>query len=139
MPATRCADVVMYVCCNCIPQGVRLPRQWKQNGLQIQIHEIPCSGKIDAQYLFHAIEGGARAVGVIVCPQGECQLAQGNYRAEIRVQMVQRLLTEIGLDPQRVELIHCSPADPAELIEQRMREAVDRFAALSPNPIAAKA
>lgn len=78
-------------------------------------------------------------MGVIVCPQGECQLAQGNYRAEIRVQMVQRLLTEIGLDPQRVELIHCSPADPAELIEQRMREAVDRFAALSPNPIAAKA
>lgn len=125
----------MYVCCNCIPSGVRLPRQWNQNGLQVQVHEIPCSGKIDAQYLFHAIEAGVRAVAVIVCPQGECRLAQGNYRAEIRIHMVQRLLAEIGMETDRVAMLHCSPEDPAGRLEQEMRALVDRFATLSDNPV----
>lgn len=139
MPVSKCADVVMYVCYNCMPPGVRLPRQWKQNGLRVEVHEVPCSGKIDAQYLFHAIEGGAQALGVVACPQGACLLAQGNYRAEIRIQMVQRLLTEIGMDAQRVELVHCSPDDSADRVEQLMREAVDRFAALGTNPMRAEA
>ena len=74
-------DVIVYVCTNCIPQGGRLPRQWLQGGARVRVHEIPCSGKMDGQYLFHALEGGARGICVVACPKGECHLAQGNYRA----------------------------------------------------------
>jgi coenzyme F420-reducing hydrogenase delta subunit len=55
---------------------------------------------------------------------------QGNYRAEVRVRTVGRLLSEIGVEPERIALLHCSPEDPADRPEQLVREAVKRFAAL---------
>ncbi|MBN1866705.1 hydrogenase iron-sulfur subunit [Candidatus Sumerlaeota bacterium] len=136
MSVPQCADVVVYVCYNCMPQSVRLPRQREQGGFRIQVHEVPCSGKIDAQYLFHAFEGGADAVCVVACPRGECRLAQGNYRAEVRIRAVQRLLSEIGMGPDRIALVHCSPDDAPESIERVVGEALERFAALDESPVA---
>ena len=92
------ADAIIYVCHNCIPQGGRLPRQWKQDGIHVLVREVPCTGKMDAQYLFHALEAGIRGICVVACPKGECRLGQGNYRAEVRIHTVQRLLEEIGIE-----------------------------------------
>jgi coenzyme F420-reducing hydrogenase delta subunit len=128
-------DVVVYVCTNCLPQGCRLPRQWNQDGARVLVRDVPCSGKIDGQYLFHALEGGGRGICVVACPKGECHLAQGNYRAEIRVCTVQRLLLEIGLEPQRAELVHSSPNDQPEQFEQLIRGAVERICALGHSPL----
>jgi coenzyme F420-reducing hydrogenase delta subunit len=84
---------------------------------------------MDGQYLLHAFEGGIRGLCVAACPRGECRLAQGNYRAEVRVHTVARLLSEIGLEPGRVELIHISPNDPADRLEPLVRDAVKRVSA----------
>jgi coenzyme F420-reducing hydrogenase delta subunit len=130
-------DVVVYVCTNCIPQGGRLPRQWNQQGVRVLVREVPCSGKMDGQYLLHAIEGGGRGLCVVACPKGECHLAQGNYRAEIRVRTVQRLLAEIGLESERAQLVHCSDEDSAEKFEQSVRDAVERICALGESPFRA--
>jgi F420-non-reducing hydrogenase iron-sulfur subunit len=118
-----CPDVAVFVCANCVPQGGMLPRQWRHSAARVVVHELPCTGKVDSQYLMHALEGGSRGVCVVACPKGECQLAQGNYRAEVRVRTVQRLLGEIGLEPERAVLVHCSPADPPERLKQLVEEA----------------
>ena len=117
MSQTVCPDVLVYVCSNCIPQAGMLPRQWKHDGAHVVVHEIPCSGKVDTQYLMHALEGGGRGICIVACPKGECHLAQGNYRAEIRIRAVRRLLGEIGLEPERAVLIHCFPGRPARAAE----------------------
>ena len=130
-----CPDVVVYVCANCIPAAARLPRQWRQQSALVLVREVPCSGKMDGQYLLHALEGGAGGICVVACPKGECTLAQGNYRAEIRVGTVRRLLDEIGIEPQRAELVHASPDDPPEGFEPLVRAAVERLVALGPSPI----
>jgi F420-non-reducing hydrogenase iron-sulfur subunit len=122
-------DVIVYVCANCVPQGGRLPRQWVHEGKHVLVREVPCSGKMDAQYLMHGLEGGERGLCVVACPKGECHLAQGNYRAEIRVHCVQRLLTEIGLEPGRAELIHCSSQDSPEKLRDMVQAAVGRICA----------
>lgn len=96
----------------------------------MRIKEIPCSGKIDAQYILHALEGGLRGVCVVTCPHGECTLAQGNYRAEVRVRTVQRLLEEIGLDPGRAQLINCSSDETIEHVRGLINEAIHRFSSL---------
>jgi coenzyme F420-reducing hydrogenase delta subunit len=57
-------------------------------------------------------------------------LAQGNYRAEIRVHAVQRLLGEIGLEPERVVLVHCSPDDPPERLKQLVEDTVAKLFSL---------
>jgi coenzyme F420-reducing hydrogenase delta subunit len=128
-------DIVVYFCTNCIPQGVNLPRQWFQNGSRILVREIPCSGKMDGQYLLHALEGGARGLCVVACPKGDCHLSQGNYRAEIRVRTVQRLLEEIGLPPERARLVHVSPADTPRNFERLVRSTVDRICAIEEIPL----
>ena len=135
MPEVLSPDVVVYVCTNCIPQSGRLPRQWNQQGARVLVREVPCSGKMDGQYLLHGLEGGGRGLCVVACPKGECHLAQGNYRAEIRVRTVQRLLAEIGLQSQRAQLVHGSAEDSMEQLEQRVRDAVQRICALGESPL----
>jgi F420-non-reducing hydrogenase iron-sulfur subunit len=129
--------VIVYVCTNSIPQGGRLPRQWNQDGAHVLVREVPCSGKMDGQYLIHAMEGGTRGVCVVACPKGECHLAQGNYRAEIRIRTVQRLLKEIGLESERAELLRGSADDSPHQIEQLVRGAVQRICALGESPLRA--
>ena len=131
-----CPDVIVHVCANCVPAAARLPRQWRQRNALVLVRDVPCSGKMDGQYLLHALEGGARGVCVVACPRGECTLAQGNYRAEIRVGTVRRLLDEIGIEPERAELVHASPHDPPEDFEPLVRAAVERLVSLGPSPIA---
>ena len=131
-----CPDVVVYVCGNCIPAAARLPRQWRQQQALVVVREVPCSGKMDAQYLLHALEGGSMGFCVVACPEGRCQLAQGNYRAGIRVATVRRLLDEIGIEPERAEFVHASPDDPPEDFEPLIREVVGRLVALGPSPVA---
>lgn len=90
---------------------------------------------MDGQYLLHALEGGGRGVCVVACPKGECTLAEGNYRAEVRVRTIQKLLGEIGLESGRLELLHASAQDPRDLFEKLVRNAVQRICALGESPI----
>lgn len=138
MSQSVCPDVSVYVCCNCVPQGRHLPRQWRQDGAHVLVREVPCSGKMDAQYLLHAFEGGGQGLCVVACPKGECHLAQGNYRAEIRIHTIQRMLKEIGLEPERAELLHFSADEPAERLEQLVHDAVQRVCAYGRTPLASK-
>jgi F420-non-reducing hydrogenase iron-sulfur subunit len=131
-----CPDVIVYVCANCIPEGGRLARQWKQDDARVLVREVPCSGKMDAQYLLHALEGGARGLCVVACPKGECRLAQGNYRAEVRLRTLQRLLGEIGLEAERARLLHNSPDDAPGQLAEIVRQAVRELCALGPSPLA---
>ncbi len=128
-------NVIVYVCHRSIPPGALQERQWRQDGVQVVIREVPCSGKMDGQYLMHALEGGAGGVCVIACPKGECHLSQGNYRAEIRIHTIQRLLGEIGLEPQRAQLVHFSPNDPREQFDQVIRQSVERIFTLGKSPV----
>jgi coenzyme F420-reducing hydrogenase delta subunit len=62
-------------------------------------------------------------------------LAQGNYRAEVRVGVIQRLLAEIGMEPERAELVHREPDASFDQFEQLVRGAVARICALGESPI----
>ena len=128
-------DVVVSICHNCIPLAGKLPRQWVQDEALVSIREIPCSGKIDVQYLLHALEGVRSGVCVVACRAGECHLGQGNQRAEVRVSTVRKLLAEIGLEPERAELVHGSDAEPMTRLEQNIRAAVKRLTDLGLSPL----
>ena len=130
-------DVVVNICHNSVPTGERVPRQWTQDGNLVMVRLIPCSGKIDLQYLLHTLEGVRQGLCVVACPTGTCQLAQGNLRAEVRVRTAQKLLGELGLEPERAELLHSSASDPPGSLERLVRGAVARLASLPPSPLCA--
>ncbi|MCP4608467.1 MAG: hydrogenase iron-sulfur subunit [Planctomycetes bacterium] len=51
------------------------------------------------------------------CLEGECHYLEGNLRARKRVTYVKKLLTEVGTDPQRVEMFNLSSAMGGQFAE----------------------
>lgn len=128
-------NVIVNICLNSITFREHLSRQWMQDGIRVSIREVPCSGKIDTQYVLHAIEGTSHGICVVACPKGRCHFAQGNLRAEIRMRTVQRILEEIGLEPQRAVLLHANQGETIRDLERRIREAVQTLIELGPNAL----
>jgi coenzyme F420-reducing hydrogenase delta subunit len=66
--------------------------------VQINAISLPCSGRVNLLYLLKAIETGADGVLLLTCPIGECTYIQGNLRAQKRIEAVDDLLVEAGLE-----------------------------------------
>jgi len=128
-------NAVVNVCRNCIPDAKHLPPQWRQDGLHVLVREIPCSGKIEARYLMHALEGVTHGYCVVACPEGKCHLGEGNCRAEVRIRSIKRFLEEVGFEPERIELLRCSAEQPINQIEHSIRHAVHRLSTLGRIPL----
>jgi coenzyme F420-reducing hydrogenase delta subunit len=77
----------------------------------IRIVRVPCTGKVDALFLLQAFESGADGVMVIGCLEGECHYLIGNLRARKRVERVQKILEEIGINPERVGMFNLSSGE----------------------------
>lgn len=120
--------VIVTLCRNCIPDGSRLPRQWDQDGVHVLVRINPCSGKTEMTYLFRALQQEATGHCVVTCPNGDCRLSQGNQRARLRVETTRRLLTEIGMDKELIQIMECPKDLSAEEFENRVRTMVSRVA-----------
>lgn len=131
-------DIVIYICHNSLSPGVTAASVGrgvanKAAGLSVAVREVPCSGKTDVVYLLRAFEGGARGVAVITCPLGECRLAEGNYRAQVRIRHIGRLLDEIGLGGERLILLHSAAGAQGADVPALVEQAISRLSALQPS------
>ncbi|MHC4460478.1 MAG: hydrogenase iron-sulfur subunit [Planctomycetota bacterium] len=100
--------------------------QYRPNVIIIR---LPCTGKVDAIVLMKTFEDGADAVFVAGCLEGECHYLEGNLRAKKRVAYVKRLLAEVQIEPERVEMFNLSSAMGgrfAEIVEE-MTERVTKL------------
>lgn len=94
---------------------------------------VPCTGKIDVQRLLKAFEGGADAIFIIGCPPGECKMAEGNLRAGKRALQTRRILEEIGLDGDRIEVL--MPEANAESLQGAVDSIKERVKNLGPSAL----
>ncbi len=74
----------------------------------VKIIRVPCSGKVDALHITKAFEKGADGVYVAGCLDGDCHFKNGNDKAAKLVTYVQNYLEEIGLEPERLEMVRIS-------------------------------
>lgn len=72
----------------------------------VEVINVPCSGKIDIIHILKALEKGARGVMLMVCKPENCRYVWGNERAEKRLEHTRKLLAEIGISGDRIELFH---------------------------------
>lgn len=87
----------------------------------VRIIRLPCTGKVDAIHLMKAFENGADAVFVAGCLEGGCHYLEGNLRAKKKVAYVKRLLADLQIEPERVEMFNLSSAMGgrfAEIVEE---------------------
>ena len=95
------SNILMF-CCQCAGGGSALDYVEPDD---VNFELVPCAGKIDAQRLMKAFEGGADGVVIVGCPPGECGMAEGNHRAHRRTGYVRGLLDEIGIGGDRIEIV----------------------------------
>jgi F420-non-reducing hydrogenase iron-sulfur subunit len=100
----------------------------------IKIIQVPCSGRVDILHLLKAIEDGADGVYVAGCLEGECHFLTGNLKTKKRVQYVKKLLEEIGIEPERVEMFNLSSGEGPRFAEIA-RDMQERIKALGPSPV----
>lgn len=99
----------------------------------LQIVKVPCSGKIDALYLMKALERGADGVLLMVCHKDNCKFVWGNERAEKRCAQVRSLLKQVGIEEDRVDIVHVA-ANQGHQFNAAVKAMAERIQQLGTNP-----
>ncbi|MBN2194881.1 MAG: hydrogenase iron-sulfur subunit [Polyangiaceae bacterium] len=100
----------------------------------VRVIRMPCTGKVESIYIVRAFEKGADGVIVAGCLEGGCHHVEGNLRARRRVERVQALLGEIGIESERLGMYDLSSAQGTRFAEI-VNEMNDRVAKLGPSPL----
>lgn len=72
---------------------------------------VHCTSRIDILDLLKAFECGADGVAVVRCSEGSCKYRGIFNRVEARVERVKKLLSMLGLEDGRIEILHARTAD----------------------------
>ena len=99
----------------------------------VKIIRVPCSGKVDALHIMKALEKGADGVFVAGCLKGDCHFKTGNIKAAKHVAYVKKILDQIGMGEERVEMFSMS-AGMGELFAQTATDFTEKIRKLGPNP-----
>jgi len=105
-----------------------------QYATNIRIVEMTCSGNIDHRVILNAFEEGADGVFVAGCMEGDCHFLKGNIRARKRVNAVKKLLDEIGIGGDRLEMYNLSSAQGGRFAEIA-NDITAKIKDLGPNPL----
>lgn len=100
----------------------------------LRVLRLPCTGKIEVNYLIAAFERGVDGVMVAGCLEGGCHFQEGNLRARRRVERAQALLQEIGIEPERLQMYNLSSAEGTRFAEIAA-EMNERISKLGPSPL----
>jgi coenzyme F420-reducing hydrogenase delta subunit/Pyruvate/2-oxoacid:ferredoxin oxidoreductase delta subunit len=111
--------IVAFLCQNSAWEAYQAALKLKHADLPLGLTAIkmPCAGKIDADYLLKAVIYGARGVLVLACHPDNCKSHHGNDFARLRVEQVQVLLAEVGLNPDRVLFKTLAANAPQDFLE----------------------
>ncbi len=100
----------------------------------VKIVKIPCTGRVDVIHILKAFEKGADGVFVAGCLEGNCHFIEGNIWAKKRVKATKKLLDEIGLGGERLEMYNMSAAMGQRFAEVAT-EVTERIRQLGPSAL----
>ncbi len=97
----------------------------------VRIIRVMCSGRIDPTFVMNAFSLGADGVMLAGCHPGECHYVDQNYKAMRRYTMLKQTLTQMGVEPERLQLVWASAAEGQQLAEA-VDELVERVRSVGP-------
>lgn len=96
-----------------------------------RVIRVMCSGRVDPQFILDTFARGADGVLLGGCHPGDCHYQEGNYKALRRYYLTKRLLTDLGVEPERFRLEWISAAE-ADRLRDVMNEMTEQIKALGP-------
>jgi F420-non-reducing hydrogenase iron-sulfur subunit len=128
--------IVCFFCKWCTYAGADLAgtsrKQYPPNGVVVRLN---CSGRLDPQHVLWAFREGADGVLIGGCHPGDCHYQDGNYKTMRRAAFLKRVLSDMGIEPERLHLEWISAAEGDKLVNI-MGEFVDRVRDLGPLELA---
>jgi F420-non-reducing hydrogenase iron-sulfur subunit len=116
---------IVAFCCNwCSYAGADLAGTSRiQYSPNVRVIKVMCSGRVNPLFVIKALSIGADGVLVLGCHPGDCHYIEGNYKTMRRIPLLKKMLTQLGLEEERVRLEWVSASEGA-----RFAEVTDSFA-----------
>jgi len=110
---------IVAFCCNwCSYAGADLAGTSRmQYSPNIRIIRVMCSGRVSPLFVLKALSLGADGVLILGCHPGDCHYIEGNYKALRRMPLLKKVLKQLGIDEERVQLEWVSAAEGARFAE----------------------
>lgn len=83
----------------------------------VNVIRVMCSGRIDPQFVLKAFKEGADGVLILGCHPGDCHYKEGNYKALRRYKMFKKLITQFGIEEERLRLDWVSAAEGDKFVK----------------------
>jgi len=97
----------------------------------VRIIRVMCSGRVDPQFILSAFANGADGVLIGGCHPGDCHYSEGNYKTLRRISLLKKMLTQFGIEYDRVRLEWISGAE-GEKVKTVINEMTDKIRKLGP-------
>lgn len=97
----------------------------------LRVVRVMCSGRVSPELILHTLREGADGVLVLGCHIGDCHYVEGNHRTAKRIPVLQKLLSYVGIEPERVRLEWASSAE-GNKVAQVISEFTETVRALGP-------
>lgn len=124
--------IIAFLCNWCSYAGADLAgvnrEQYPSNILNIK---VMCSSRVSPEHVFEALQDGADGVLIAGCHPGDCHYIDGNYKTVRKVNLLHRMLEDLGINPRRLRLEWISSAEGGKFATV-MREMTDEIRKLGP-------
>lgn len=106
---------IVAFCCNwCSYAGADLAGTSRmQYPPTIRVIRVMCSGRVSPFFVLKALGAGADGVLILGCHPGDCHYIEGNYKALRRMALLKRMLSQMGIEDERVRLDWVSASEGA--------------------------
>jgi F420-non-reducing hydrogenase iron-sulfur subunit len=107
--AGRKPKVVGFCCERHGMDAAVLPaRSGKEFDASVRLVQVPCTGRVDGMHILKALEDGADCVFVLGCLEKNCYYDTGSIEGRKRVEYVKQMLSEVGIEKERVEMFNAA-------------------------------
>ncbi|MBW1900528.1 MAG: hydrogenase iron-sulfur subunit [Deltaproteobacteria bacterium] len=125
-------QIIAFCCTNCASSAANVAEGMKKTLPEnIKIIQVPCTGRIEVLHLLKPFEEGADGVYVAGCQEDSCQYVSGITKAAKRVEHVKKILEEIDIEPERVNVYNLYAGKGQEFVTVA-HEMADKIRALGP-------
>jgi F420-non-reducing hydrogenase iron-sulfur subunit len=77
----------------------------------VRVIRVMCSGRIEPTFVLKAFKEGADGVLICGCHPGDCHYLEGNYKIARRIPLLKKMLSQFGIEEERVRLEWVSAAE----------------------------
>lgn len=124
---------IVVLCCNwCTYAGADLAGTSRMKyAPNVRLVRVMCSGRVDPAFVLRSLQDGADGVLLAGCHPGDCHYINGNLKTMRRFPVLQRMLRQFGVEPERVRLEWIS-ASEGDVFVRVVNEMVETVRGLGP-------